>query len=56
MLRYQVKSGCADLQMLQQVKCGYTLRILNADVWVKSGCDFMTFTLKVSCLFVVCVL
>jgi len=34
--------GCADLRMLQGVKCGYMLRILNADVWVKSGCADVT--------------
>jgi len=34
--------GCADLRMLEPVKCGYLLRILNADVWVKSGCADVT--------------
>jgi len=38
----RVKSRCTDLRMLQQVKCGYMLRILNADVWVKSGCADVT--------------
>jgi len=37
-----VKSGCADLRMLQGVKCGYMLQILNVDVWVKSGCADVT--------------